>query len=71
MQGRIVKFSSHLGQGVIRTDDGHKFRFTNTAIKNNGGALLGEDVDFLVESRQPRDIFLMSGSLWTAFGAAR
>ena len=71
MHGRIVKFSNNLGQGVIRSEDGRKFRFSQRAIKNTGGALLGSDVDFLVESRQPRDIFLMSGSLWTAFGAAR
>jgi hypothetical protein len=71
MNGKIVKFWDGLGQGVIRTDDGRKFRFSKAAVRNLGGKLVGIDVDFLVESRQPRDIFLMSGSPWTAFGGAR
>jgi hypothetical protein len=32
---------------------------------------VGTEVDFLVESRQPRDIFLLQGSPWMAFGLAR
>jgi hypothetical protein len=71
MNGRIVKFWDTLGQGVIRTDDGRKYRFSKSAVCNLNGKLVGIDVDFLVESRQPRDIFLMSGSPWTAFGGAR
>jgi hypothetical protein len=71
MNGRIVKFWDTLGQGVIRTDDGRKYRFNKSAVRNHSGNLVGIDVDFLVESRQPRDIFLMSGTPWTAFGQAR
>jgi hypothetical protein len=71
MNGRIVKFWDTLGQGVIRGDDGHKYRFSRTAVRNLNGKLVGTDVDFVVESRQPRDIFLMTGTPWTAFGAVR
>ncbi len=71
MNGRIVKFWDTLGQGVIRTDDGRKYRFSKSAVRNLNGKLVGIDVDFLVESRQPRDIFLMSGSPWSAFGGVR
>jgi hypothetical protein len=71
MNGKIVKFSEQLGQGIIRSDDGRKFRFKHGSVRNLGGKLVGTDVDFLVESRQPRDIFLLSGSPWTAFGPVR
>jgi hypothetical protein len=40
-------------------------------VRNLGGKLVGMEVDFLVESRQPHDIFLLSGSPWTAFGRLR
>jgi len=71
MDGRIVKYSERLGQGIIRGSDGNSFRFKRGSIKNLGGKLVGTDVDFLVESRQPRDIFLLDGSPWTAFGPIR
>ena len=71
MNGQIVKFSERLEQGVIRTDDGRKFRFKRGSVRNLGGNLVGMEVDFLVESRQPRDIFLLGGSPWIAFGPAR
>jgi hypothetical protein len=71
MDGKIVKFSERLGQGVIRGADGTKFRFKSGSVRNLGGKLVGVEVDFLVESRQPRDIFLLSGSPWMAFGPLR
>lgn len=71
MQGKIVKYSERMGQGVISTDDGRRFRFHSRSVRNLGGKLVGSEVDFLVESRQPRDIFLLSGSPWTAFGSLR
>ena len=37
-------------------------------IVNKGSDLVGSEVDFLVVSRQPKQIFLMAGSPWTAFG---
>ena len=67
MYGRIVKFRRDLGIGVIRTECGNAFRFANTEIVNANGKLIGVDVDFLVAERRPREIFLMSGSPWTAF----
>jgi hypothetical protein len=71
MDGQIVKYSERLRQGIIRSSDGSQFRFKSSAIRNLGGKLVGSDVDFLVESRQPRDIFLLRGSPWTAFGSPR
>lgn len=69
MQGHIVKFHERLGYGVIHTEDGQRFRFSRNEIKNPNGKLVGYDVDFLLESRSPREIFLMQGSPWHAFGS--
>jgi hypothetical protein len=71
MDGEIVKYSERLGQGVIRSADGTRFRFKSNSIRNLAGKLVGTEVDFLVESRQPRDIFLLKGSPWMAFGSKR
>ena len=71
MDGQIVKYSERLGQGVIRSVDGTRFRFKSNSVRNLGGKLVGTEVDFLVESRQPRDIFLLTGSPWVAFGSTR
>ncbi len=68
VHGRITKFSEEVGFGVIEADDGAKYRFAKTEIKNLNGHLVGHTVDFLVAARRPKDIFLMSGTPWTAFG---
>ena len=68
MHGRITKFSNEVGFGVIEADDGSKYRFAKTEIKNLNGHLVGHTVDFLVAARRPKEIFLMTGSPWTAFG---
>jgi hypothetical protein len=68
MHGHIVKFRDDLGFGVIRTDDGSSFRFQRSEIKNPNGKMIGLDVDFLLDTRRAKDIILMHGSTWTAFG---
>jgi hypothetical protein len=68
MYGRITKFSQNVGFGVIEAEDGSKYRFDKSEIKNLNGRLVGHTVDFLVATRQPKEIFLMTGSPWTAFG---
>jgi len=70
MIGRISKFREDIGIGVIVTDDGRKFRFSQLDVLNRNDAILGEDVDFIPVGHRPTDIILMSGSPWTAFGAA-
>lgn len=70
MHGQIIKFRDDLGFGVIRTDDGSRFRFTRDEIKNPNGKLLGLTADFLLDTRRAKDIILMHGSAWTAFGIA-
>jgi hypothetical protein len=69
MHGQIIKFRDDLGFGVIRTDDGSRFRFTRNEIKNPNGKLLGLDADFLLDTRRAKDIILMHGSTWTVHGS--
>ncbi|WP_439543019.1 hypothetical protein [Hyphomicrobium sp.] len=68
MQGQITKFHEDIGFGVISATDGRKYRFAKSDIRNPNGHLLGIDVDFLVESRSPKEIILLHGSPWTVFG---
>ncbi|MGQ0672026.1 MAG: hypothetical protein ACT4N2_04000 [Hyphomicrobium sp.] len=69
MQGQIVRFDEQLGQGVIATNQGEKFRFQTAEVRNPNGKLVGLDVDFLVESRRPKDIILLHGSPWLVFAS--
>lgn len=69
MHGQIIKFRDDLGFGVIRTEDGTRFRFKGSEIKNPNGRLIGIDADFLLETGRASDIILMHGSTWNAFGA--
>ncbi|MBN8913494.1 MAG: hypothetical protein J0H65_15835, partial [Rhizobiales bacterium] len=70
MQGQITKFHDTIGFGVIRALDGRKYRFSKSDIRNPNGRLVGLDVDFLVESRSPKDIILLHGSPWGVFAHA-
>lgn len=71
MQGQITKFRSDIGVGVIAAEDGRKYRFTQSALKNAAVPPVGEDVDFLLVARRPAEIIVLTGSPWTAFGPAR
>lgn len=67
MHGHIISYHAGLGQGVIATPDGRRFRFKDSEICNPNGNPVGVDVDFLVESRRPKDIILLHGSIWNVF----
>lgn len=71
MHGHIAKFDDLSGVGVIAAEDGRRFRFLRSQLTNSRRASIGEDVDFLLEVRCPKDIFVLSGSPWTAFAIAR
>jgi hypothetical protein len=70
VHGRITKFSEEIGFGVIEADDGGKYRFAKSEIKNFNGRIVGHTVDFLVAARRGKEIFLMTGTPWTSFGGA-
>ena len=69
MYGQITKFREDMGVGVIDAEDGCKYRFAKDEILNEVDPLIGEGADFLIVASRPRQIILMSGSTWTAFGA--
>lgn len=67
MYGEIVKYNDRLGFGVIRTEDGRRFRFAKSEIRNPNGKLVGYEADFVVDTARPKDIFLMHGTPFEAF----
>ncbi|MGE0627795.1 MAG: hypothetical protein AB7O43_08200 [Hyphomicrobiaceae bacterium] len=67
MVGKITKFYSNHGIGVIAAENGRRFRFSSSEITNRNGALLGIEVDFLLELGRPTQIVPLVGSPWTAF----
>lgn len=71
MYGEIIKFRPDLSVGVIAAEDGRKYRFAKSEIVGNFRDLVGENVDFIVDARRPRQIIVTSASLWTAFGDIR
>ena len=75
MHGRITKFSTQNGFGVIEADNGSRYRFAGSEILNLNGKLVGNtvdfvatDVDFVLSARRPKDIILMTGTPWSVFG---
>ena len=71
MQGQITKYRQDIGVGIIAAEDGRKYRFTQSALRNAAVPPVGEDVDFLLVASRAADIFVLTGSPWTAFGPAR
>jgi hypothetical protein len=71
MHGEIIKFRPDLGVGVIAAEDSRKYRFAKSEVLSSARDLVGRNVDFIVNARQPRQIILTSASLWTAFGDIR
>ena len=68
MYGEITKYQDDIGFGVIEAENGRKYRFTKSDIVSSVRQLLGEGVDFIVDANRPRQIVMLSGSPWTAFG---
>jgi len=68
MYGEITKFHDDIGVGVIEAENGRKYRFTKSDSVSSARQLIGEGVDFIVDASRPRQIVMLSGSPWTAFG---
>lgn len=68
MLGEIIKFKEDLGFGVIQAENGEKYRFAKGDVKNLNGRLVGHEVDFVLSARRSKEIFLLQGTPWTAFG---
>ncbi|MGD9785323.1 MAG: hypothetical protein AB7E80_06735 [Hyphomicrobiaceae bacterium] len=70
IQGEITKFRADIGVGVIRAENGRKYRFTPSDIVNVRPDLVGASVDFIAEASRPREIIVLKGSPFAVFGTA-
>ena len=68
MQGQITKYRDDLGFGVIKTDDGRRYRFAKQQIRSAADVLIGQDVDFVLYASHPTEIIVLAGTPWSAFG---
>ncbi|MEQ1719363.1 MAG: hypothetical protein ABL907_25800 [Hyphomicrobium sp.] len=68
MLGKIENFRRDIGVGVISAEDGSKYRFQRTNLINTPERIVGEEVDFVLLGRTPRDIVVLAGSPWAVFG---
>jgi hypothetical protein len=68
MYGEIKKFRRDLGVGVIHGENGRAYRFEGAAIFNRRDDLEGQEVHFEIGDLKARDIIVLAGSPWAAFG---
>jgi hypothetical protein len=71
MYGQITKFRQEIGTGIIRAEDGRKYRFASAELVNGDKELVGHGVDFVLSERRPKEIIVLVGSPWSAFGSIR
>lgn len=69
MYGEIKKFRHDLGIGIIRAEDGRAYRFEGADIRNRFEDLEGQEVHFQIGGLKARDIIVLAGSPWSAFGS--
>ncbi|MEZ5900636.1 MAG: hypothetical protein R3D51_14220 [Hyphomicrobiaceae bacterium] len=67
MQGQIETFRRDIGVGIIKAEDGRKYRFVRRDIVNTRFQLAGEEVDFVLDGRSPKEIIVLAGSPWSVF----
>jgi cold shock CspA family protein len=68
MYGEIKKFRPDIGVGVIHAEDGRAYRFERSEIRNRRDDLEGLEVHFELGDLKARDIIVLAGSPWAAFG---
>lgn len=68
MYGEIKKFRSDIGVGVIAAEDGHAYRFMHAEILNRRDNLEGQEVHFELGDLKAREIIVLAGTPWAAFG---
>ncbi|MBA2127309.1 hypothetical protein DLM45_13900 [Hyphomicrobium methylovorum] len=68
MYGAIKKFRGDLGIGIIAAENGRDYRFEQTAILNSQRDLEGQEVHFELGELKAREIIVLAGSPWSAFG---
>lgn len=67
MLGQIESFRRDIGVGVIKAEDGRKYRFVRGNMINERPQIMGEEVDFTLNGRTPKGIIVLAGSPWSVF----
>lgn len=67
MLGQIESFRRDIGVGIIRAENGRKYRFSRASLVNARADLEGEEVDFLLSGVTPQAIVVLAGSPWSVF----
>ncbi|HVZ04176.1 hypothetical protein [Hyphomicrobium sp.] len=68
MYGEIKKFHGDLGVGIISAENGRTYRFDYNEILNRSEDLEGQEVHFEIGDLKAREIIVLAGSPWMAFG---
>ncbi len=68
MYGEIKKYRRDLGVGVIAAEDGRSYRFERNSILNRREDLEGQEVYFDLGGLKAREVIVLAGSPWAAFG---
>ena len=71
MYGKIRTFRRDIGVGIIAAENGRSYRFRSGDVVNTSFELPGQEVDFLLQSLNPKDIIVLAGSPWSAFAAPK
>lgn len=58
MRGKILHFDDQSGKGIIVSQGGERFSFTNEDVKSNISISNGMDADFIAENVNAKEIYL-------------
>ncbi len=67
--GRIEFFRADFGVGVIKADDGRKYRFQRQDLINAQNDLIGQPVHFAISGLTPQSIIVLAGSPFAVFAS--
>ncbi len=59
MKGKVLGFDPAAGTGVVNGEDGNRYAFTASDNKSPNPVRAGDDVDFVADGANAKDIFVM------------
>lgn len=60
MEGMILGFDRAKGEGVVRGDDGRRYRFSRESWRSEREPMEGQGVDFVPEGDEAREVYLLT-----------
>jgi hypothetical protein len=61
MIGKILGYTIAESKGIISAEDGNRYEFHNEEWKSDKAPKIGQTVDFIIEDKQAKGIYLTSG----------